>query len=58
VLTIGHQIAEACASTRASRQQGRAGRAVEMLKLVRIPDAERAGSTTTRTSSRAACASG
>ena len=33
-------------------------RAVEMLDLVGIPEAEQAGEACTRTSSRAACASG
>ena len=57
VLTIGEQIAEALIlHQRLGRRAARA-RAVELLDLVNIPDPQRAASTNTRISSRAACAS-
>ena len=56
--TIGNQIVEAYRvhhDVSASRPPARAP--IEMLDRVGIPQAERAGSTTTRTSSPAVCAS-
>ena len=41
VLTIGHQIAEALVLHRSASRQQAAQRAIELLKLVRIPEAER-----------------
>ena len=57
VHTIGEQLAEAILLHQdVIEAAGRAPRALELLKAVGIPRAERR-STTTRTSSRAACAS-
>ena len=60
VLTVGDQIAEAITRTtrRSSRTTSSQERAVELLDLVGIPNPRAARSTSTRTSSRAACASG
>ena len=59
VFTIGDQIAEALALHERIDRGARPGdRAVEMLEPVGIPDAARSASTSIRTSSRAACASG
>ena len=56
VFTIGDQIAETLlVHGRATRREAKA-KAIELLRAVRIPDPARA-STTTRISSRAACAS-
>ena len=52
---VGDQIARRCAPTGTSRRQAR-DRAIELLEAVGIPNA-RAAHATTRTSSRAACAS-
>ena len=58
VYTVGDQIAEVDPAAR-ERSPGtrRMDRAIEMLRLVHIPNPEQPGRTTIRTSSRAACAS-
>ena len=58
VYKVGHQIAETLRvhDTKLSRKAA-AARAVELLKIVGIPNAERAGRHLSRTSSPAACAS-
>ncbi len=58
VYTVGEQIAEAVRLHEGLGRKAALERAVEMLALVRHPDARSGASTTTRTSSRAACASG
>jgi peptide/nickel transport system ATP-binding protein len=57
VFTIGYQITETLHMHREITKQAARGRAVELLKLVGISDAEKRGSTSTRISSPAACAS-
>ena len=54
---IGKQLVEAIQAHQDVSKKEARDRAAELLGLVGIPDAER-GSTSTRTSSRAACASG
>ena len=57
VMTIGRQIAEPLRIHRGMSYSAGRKRAIELMKLVGIPGAESRASTTTRTSSRAACAS-
>ena len=58
VYRVGWQIAEQIRAHEGVYQGRRpSNRAVELLGAVGIPNARRSGSTTTRTSSRAACAS-
>ena len=58
VYTVGWQIAEQLrAHEKLSRRAARTRRAIELLDAVGIPRAASRASTTTRTSSRAACAS-
>ncbi len=57
-MTIGSQIAEAVRLHRDVSREAATDRAVEVLDLVGIAAARPRGSTTTRTSSPAACGSG
>ena len=57
VLTIGRQITEAIETHKGVGSKDAKKRAIELLELVGIPERRGAGSTTTRTSSAAACAS-
>ena len=57
VYTCGDQISEAVSLHEGIPSARPTDRAVEMLGQVGIPDAEAAGAASTRTSSRAACAS-
>ena len=57
VLTVGQQIAEAIALHQRLGRREAAGRAVELLAQVGIPDAESGCRRSIRTSSPAACAS-
>ena len=58
VMTIGRQISEALMlHQELSRAGGAATKAIEMLRLVRIPEPAAAGARNTRTSSPAACGS-
>ena len=58
VYRVGGQIVEAIQAHERSRQGGRPRPGRRPAAPVGIPQAERSASTTTRTSSRAACASG
>ena len=57
VHTIGGQLVEAVLLHKDVSRKAAQARALELLRQVGIPRAERARSTTTRTSSPAACAS-
>ena len=57
VFTVGYQIGEMFRVHRGMSQEGAKAKAIELMDRVRIPGAPRSGSTTTRTSSPAACAS-
>ena len=58
VLTIGRQIAETLTLHQGLDRKAALAKAVDMLRLVHIPEARAAHRANTRTSSRAACASG
>ena len=59
VLTVGYQIAEALQAAPGRERQGeRRERAIDLLDLVGVPQPGARGSTSTRTSSPAACVSG
>ena len=58
VHTVGRQIGEMARIHEGLSKKDAFERAIEMLDLVGIPEAAQAGQACTRTSSRAACASG
>ncbi len=55
--TIGNQLIEAYRNHLGGSKKAALDRAAEMLRLVGIPEPHRSGSPSTRTTSRAACAS-
>ena len=57
VLTVGRQISEALELHKGMDKAAARKRTIELLELVGIPAARSRASTTTRTSSRAACVS-
>ncbi len=58
VLTIEEQMVETIRAHKKTSKQDARARAIEILELVGIPQPETFGSRTSRTSSRAGCASG